>query len=152
MLLIPARQKFPLFISQDGTNRAVAKLAQSFRPHVMHIQHIEADNFPTRKPGEPIAYYRIASHYKFVMRQIFDCWQYPKLVILEVQVTRIHFSCICNCRRCLLVIIESSYVQPLCIVHVYKLTALTLSHTVVPVVPECLVHHSASVSATGFHV
>ena len=84
MLLFPARQKFPLFISQDGTNQAVARLAQSFSPHVMHIQHIEADDFPTRKPGEPIAYYRIASHYKFVMRQIFDCWQYPKLVILEV--------------------------------------------------------------------
>ena len=84
LLLFPARQKFPLFISQDGSNRAVALLARSFAPHVSHMQHIEADNFPTRKVSEPVAYYRIASHYKFVMQQMFDCWGYPKLIILEV--------------------------------------------------------------------
>ena len=37
--------------------------------------------------SEPIAYYRISDHYKYVMQQIFDCWQYPKLIILEVSFT-----------------------------------------------------------------
>ena len=97
-MLFPARQKFPLHISQDGNNTAVTDLARStdpaqfnvshldvsLIPSVVHMQHIEADAFPTRKNTEPIAYYRIASHYKFVMRQIFDCWQYPKLIMLEV--------------------------------------------------------------------
>ncbi len=97
-VLFSARQKFPLHISQDGNNTAVTDLARStdpaqlnmshldlsLIPSVVHMQHIEADTFPTRKKTEPIAYYRIASHYKFVMRQIFDCWQYPKLIVLEV--------------------------------------------------------------------
>ncbi|DBA71292.1 TPA: hypothetical protein ACH3X2_011108 [Trebouxia sp. C0005] len=91
------RQKFPLHISQDGNNTAVTDLARSTDPAkfnmshmdlslilpVVHMQHVMADTFPTRKKTEPAAYYRIASHYKFVMRQIFDCWQYPKLIVLE---------------------------------------------------------------------
>lgn len=103
-VLFPARQKFPLHISQDGNNTAVAELARSTEPatfnltHVdpsqipviVHMQHIQADNFPTRKKSEPVAYYRIASHYKFVMRQMFDCWQYPKLIILEVCMHALH--------------------------------------------------------------
>ena len=106
-MLFPARQKFPLHISQDGNNTAVAELARSTEPaifnltHVdpsqipviVHMQHIQADNFPTRQKSEPIAYYRIASHYKFVMRQMFDCWQYPKLIILEVCVHTLHSVC-----------------------------------------------------------
>lgn len=97
-ILFSARQKFPLHISQDGNNTAVADLARSkdpatfnmshlqlgFIPTIVHMQHIETDDFPTKKKSEPVAYYRIASHYKFVMRQMFDCWQYPKLIILEV--------------------------------------------------------------------
>lgn len=97
-VLCSARQKFPLHVSQDGNNTAVAELARSkdpavfnmshvepgLVPSIFHMQHIEQDNFPTRKKAEPVAYYRIASHYKFVMQQIFDCWQYPKLIILEV--------------------------------------------------------------------
>lgn len=98
-VLFSARQKFPLHISQDGNNTAVTDLARSTDPAkfnmshmdlslilpVVHMQHVMADTFPTRKKTEPAAYYRIASHYKFVMRQIFDCWQYPKLIVLEVQ-------------------------------------------------------------------
>ena len=83
-VLLSARQKFPLHISQDGNESGVAELARSYAPDVAHMQHIEADNFPTRKKSEPVAYYRIASHYKFVMHQVFDCWQYPKLIFLEV--------------------------------------------------------------------
>ena len=83
-VLPPARQKFPLYISQDGNQTGIAELARSYAPSIFHMQHVEADNFPTRKKSESVVYYRIASHYKFVMRQMFDCWQYPKVIILEV--------------------------------------------------------------------
>ncbi len=32
---------------------------------------------------EPIAYYRIANHYRFIMQQIFDCRQFDKLILVE---------------------------------------------------------------------
>ena len=32
---------------------------------------------------EPIAYYRIANHYRFIMQQMFDCRQYDKLILVE---------------------------------------------------------------------
>ena len=83
-MLLPARQRFPLYISQDGNQTGVAELARSYAPSIVLMQHNGADSFPTRKKTEPMVYYRIASHYKFVMRQMFDCWQYPKLIILEV--------------------------------------------------------------------
>ena len=96
---VSARQRFPLHISQDGNDSAVAELASNPAaavhanldpvdpadlPHVVHMQHVQQDSFPSRAASEPIAYYRISSHYKFVMQQLFDCWQYPKLIILEV--------------------------------------------------------------------
>ena len=80
----PARQKFHLFISQDGNQSGIAELARSHAPSILHMQHLHADNFPTRKQSEPIAYYRIASHYGYIMQQMFDCWQYPKVILLEV--------------------------------------------------------------------
>ena len=83
-VLLPARQMFPLHISQDGNQSGIAELARSYAPAIFHMQHVEPDNFPTKKQNEPVAYYRIASHYRFIMQQIFDCWQYPKLIFLEV--------------------------------------------------------------------
>jgi len=83
-VLLPARQMFPLHISQDGNQSGIAELARSYAPAIIHMQHVEPDNFPTRKKDEPVAYYRIAGHYSFTMQQIFDCWQYPKLIVLEV--------------------------------------------------------------------
>ena len=94
----PARQKFPLHVSQDGNHSVVTQLLTSKdaslfnmshveagkAPTIVHMQHLEPDHFPTRRKTEPVAYYRIASHYKFVMRTIFDCWHYPKLILLEV--------------------------------------------------------------------
>jgi hypothetical protein len=41
-----------------------------------------------------LAYYRIANHYKFIMKTFFDCFQYPKLIILEVR------NPISSCRSC----------------------------------------------------
>ena len=83
-VMLSARQMFPLYISQDGNQSGIAELARNHAPAIFHMQHVEADNFPTRKKSEPVAYYRIASHYRFIMHQFFDCWQYPKLIILEV--------------------------------------------------------------------
>lgn len=30
-----------------------------------------------------IAYYRISNHYKFVLMQLFDCFQYEKVLLVE---------------------------------------------------------------------
>ncbi|KAL3158246.1 hypothetical protein ABBQ38_010498 [Trebouxia sp. C0009 RCD-2024] len=78
-----ARQNFHLYISQDGNQSGIAELARSHAPSIFHMQHVRTDNFPTRKKSEPVAYYRIASHYKYIMQQMFDCWQYPKVILLE---------------------------------------------------------------------
>ena len=98
-LLFLARLRFPLYISQDGNQSDIAQLARSYAPSVYHMQHLEADSFPERKQSEPIAYYRIASHYKFMMRQMFDCLKYPKLIILEVCLTLLLLSPSCVCMR-----------------------------------------------------
>ncbi len=42
------REKFPLFISQDGTNEAVHELAISYAPGIKYLNHVE-DAPPARK-------------------------------------------------------------------------------------------------------
>ena len=32
---------------------------------------------------DPIVYYRISNHYKFVLMQLFDCFQYEKAILVE---------------------------------------------------------------------
>ena len=95
--MLSARQKFPLYISQDGNQSGIAELARNHAPAIFHLQHVEADNFLTRKKKEPVAYYRIASHYRFIMQQFFDCWQYPKLIVLEVCPPLLHATYHCEC-------------------------------------------------------
>ena len=34
--------------------------------------------------SEKVAYYRIANHYKFLLRTFFDCLGFERLIILEV--------------------------------------------------------------------
>lgn len=84
-VVFPARQKFHLYISQDGNQSGIAELSRGHAPSIYHMQHAAKDNFPTRKKSEAVAYYRIASHYKYIMQQMFDCWQYPKVIFLEVR-------------------------------------------------------------------
>ncbi|CAI5534576.1 unnamed protein product [Closterium sp. Naga37s-1] len=77
-----ADSKFPLFISQDGTNPGVkdrAKQAHQFT----YLQHIETAPPRMNNPGENIAYYRIADHYKFALTELFDHRQFPRVIILE---------------------------------------------------------------------
>ena len=46
--MVLRRERFPLFISQDGTNEAVHELAVSYAPEVKYLNHIE-DAPPQRK-------------------------------------------------------------------------------------------------------
>ena len=38
----------------------------------------------TDKLWDKIAYYRIANHYRWIFQTMFECFQYPRLIILEV--------------------------------------------------------------------
>lgn len=40
-LMVWCRAKFPLYISQDGTNEAVHSLATSYVPEVKYLNHVE---------------------------------------------------------------------------------------------------------------
>lgn len=74
-------EKFPLFVSQDGPMESVKAKAKSF-VGVGYMQHLEGDP-PTRNPGEIVAYYKIARHYKFALSQLFDIRGFEKVIILE---------------------------------------------------------------------
>ncbi|XP_044343178.1 alpha-1,3-mannosyl-glycoprotein 2-beta-N-acetylglucosaminyltransferase isoform X4 [Triticum aestivum] len=52
--------KFPLFISQDGTNGEVKNKALSYA-QITFMQHVDLEPVHTESPGENIAYYKIAS-------------------------------------------------------------------------------------------
>jgi alpha-1,3-mannosyl-glycoprotein beta-1,2-N-acetylglucosaminyltransferase len=52
--------KFPLFISQDGTNGAVKKKALDYK-QITYMQHVNLEPVRTERPGELTAYYKIAS-------------------------------------------------------------------------------------------
>ena len=81
------REKFPLYISQDGPipNPRVAELAKHLAKDGINYMHHKEDKPPepmtTKK--ENLAYYRISNHYKFLMRTFFECFGYNKLIILE---------------------------------------------------------------------
>ena len=73
------RQQYPLFVSQDGTppNALAAR-------GVHYLHHMELAAPVPKSPKESLAYYRIANHYKFIMQTFFDCFRFPRLIILEV--------------------------------------------------------------------
>ncbi|KAG0557639.1 hypothetical protein KC19_11G145500 [Ceratodon purpureus] len=77
----PIAQKFPLFVSQDGPMESVKAKAKSF-VGVEYMQHLEGDP-ATRNPGEMVAYYKIARHYKFALSELFDVRGFQKVIILE---------------------------------------------------------------------
>ena len=65
----------------------MANLAKSYTAQGVRYLHHEEDGPPKRmlNKRENLAYYRIANHYKFIMRTFFECFGYSKLVILEVR-------------------------------------------------------------------
>ena len=49
-----------------------------------YLQHIELVEPIKRNLRESLVYYRIANHYQFIFRQLFDCFQYPNVLVVEV--------------------------------------------------------------------
>ncbi|KAJ6671819.1 ALPHA-13-MANNOSYL-GLYCOPROTEIN 2-BETA-N-ACETYLGLUCOSAMINYLTRANSFERASE-RELATED [Salix viminalis] len=74
--------KYPLFVSQDGTDPNVRSKAMSY-DQLMYIQHLDSKPVHTERPGELIAYYKIARHYKWAMDQLFYKHNFSRVIILE---------------------------------------------------------------------
>uniref|UniRef100_A0A0D9VN47 Alpha-1,3-mannosyl-glycoprotein 2-beta-N-acetylglucosaminyltransferase n=1 Tax=Leersia perrieri TaxID=77586 RepID=A0A0D9VN47_9ORYZ len=74
--------KFPLFISQDGTNGEVKKKALSYT-QITYMQHVDFEPVSTERPGELIAYYKIAKHYKWALDELFIKHNFARVIILE---------------------------------------------------------------------
>ncbi|GAB4853013.1 hypothetical protein Ancab_017202 [Ancistrocladus abbreviatus] len=85
--------KYPLFISQDGTHPQVKDKALSY-DQITYMQdfwkldaprnlHLDYGPVHTERPGELIAYYKIASHYKWALDELFYKHNFSKVVILE---------------------------------------------------------------------
>ena len=76
-------------MSQDGTppHAGVANLTKAYASQgIRYMHHVELEAPTTLNKKENRAYYRIANHYKFIMQTFFDCFKYPRLIILEVGV------------------------------------------------------------------
>ncbi|CAM6100795.1 unnamed protein product [Calypogeia fissa] len=72
--------KFPLFISQDGSDEGVETLAKS-RSEFTFMQHLNFQE-PTPRPAPHLlAYYKIASHYKWALSKLFS--EFQRVIILE---------------------------------------------------------------------
>lgn len=74
--------KFPLFISQDGANENVKKKALSYS-QLTYLQHLDFGEVHTERPGELVAYYKIASHYKWALDELFYKRNFSRVIILE---------------------------------------------------------------------
>ncbi|KAF0934520.1 hypothetical protein E2562_025616 [Oryza meyeriana var. granulata] len=74
--------KFPIFISQDGINGEVKKKALSYNK-ITYMQHVDLEPVRTERPGELIAYYKIAKHYKWALDELFIKHNFARVIILE---------------------------------------------------------------------
>lgn len=74
--------KFPLFISQDGTHPDVKSKALSYN-QITYMQHLDFEPVQTESPGELIAYYKIARHYKWALDALFIKHNFSRVIILE---------------------------------------------------------------------
>ncbi|KAG7011814.1 Alpha-1,3-mannosyl-glycoprotein 2-beta-N-acetylglucosaminyltransferase [Cucurbita argyrosperma subsp. argyrosperma] len=78
----PVASKYPVFVSQDGSNPDVKKKALSF-DRLAYMQHLDYGEVETERPGELIAYYKIARHYKWALDQLFYIHKFSRVIILE---------------------------------------------------------------------
>jgi alpha-1,3-mannosyl-glycoprotein beta-1,2-N-acetylglucosaminyltransferase len=78
----PVASKYPLFVSQDGPNPAVKSKALSYN-ELTYMQHLDNKPVETERPGELIAYYKIARHYKWALNQLFYQHNFSRVIILE---------------------------------------------------------------------
>ncbi|KAK1296075.1 Alpha-1,3-mannosyl-glycoprotein 2-beta-N-acetylglucosaminyltransferase [Acorus calamus] len=74
--------KFPLFISQDGTHQSVKDKALSYS-QIIYMQHLDFEEVHPERPGELIAYYKIARHYKWALDELFIKHNFSRVIILE---------------------------------------------------------------------
>ncbi|KAM1791330.1 hypothetical protein ACFX12_035308 [Malus domestica] len=74
--------KFPLFVSQDGSHPAVKKKALSY-DQLTYMQHLDYEPVHAERPGELIAYYKIARHYKWALDGLFYKHNFNRVIILE---------------------------------------------------------------------
>ncbi|KAJ0513644.1 putative alpha-1,3-mannosyl-glycoprotein 2-beta-N-acetylglucosaminyltransferase [Helianthus annuus] len=77
-----ASSKFPIFVSQDGSNPDVRTKAMSYK-QLTYMQHLDYEPVHTERPGELIAYYKIARHYKWALDQLFYKHRFNRVIILE---------------------------------------------------------------------
>ncbi|XVF65218.1 hypothetical protein PTKIN_Ptkin09bG0229700 [Pterospermum kingtungense] len=74
--------KYPLFVSQDGSDPNVKSKALSYN-QLTYMQHLDYDPVRTERPGELIAYYKIARHYKWALDELFYKHNFDRVIILE---------------------------------------------------------------------
>ncbi|KAL5562327.1 hypothetical protein UlMin_032074, partial [Ulmus minor] len=74
--------KYPLFVSQDGSDPNVKSKALSF-DQLTYMQHLDFKPVETERPGEVIAYYKIARHYKWALDELFYKHKFSRVIILE---------------------------------------------------------------------
>ncbi|XWS68351.1 hypothetical protein CRYUN_Cryun04dG0082600 [Craigia yunnanensis] len=74
--------KYPLFVSQDGSDPNVRSKALSYN-QLTYMQHLDYDPVHTERPGELIAYYKIARHYKWALDELFYKHNFDRVIILE---------------------------------------------------------------------
>lgn len=74
--------KYPLFVSQDGENPDVKSKALGYN-QLTYMQHLDYELVHTERPGELIAYYKIARHYKWALDQLFNKHNFDRVIILE---------------------------------------------------------------------
>ncbi|CAK9177924.1 unnamed protein product [Ilex paraguariensis] len=78
----PVASKYPLFVSQDGSNPDVRNKALSY-DQLTYMQHLDFEPVHPERPGEIIAYYKIARHYKWALDQLFYTHNFSRVIILE---------------------------------------------------------------------
>lgn len=78
----PVASKYPLFVSQDGSDLNVKSKALSY-DQLTYMQHLDYEPVHTERSGELIAYYKIARHYKWALDQLFYKHKFSRVIILE---------------------------------------------------------------------
>ncbi|KAF3956085.1 hypothetical protein CMV_018760 [Castanea mollissima] len=74
--------KYPVFVSQDGTHPDVRSKALSY-DQLTYMQHLDSEPVETERPGEMVAYYKIARHYKWALDELFYKHNLSRVIILE---------------------------------------------------------------------
>jgi hypothetical protein len=64
--------------------RTRSSTARAREPQITYLSHQQRGASMVSDSRENAAYYRIAEHYRFVLRTLFDCFEYPRVIILEV--------------------------------------------------------------------